>query len=999
MSPRDESSSRNHNSGSLPKPISNVSSRPARWASPTRRARRLYAALGIESLEERFLPTATPAAELVAPGWFENVAGADQPLHAGAAAWSVSSADEQASDSTTQSDAADWIVRFQTSALTGISSASQTASLLVGSGVEFEVLRGLGLVGEVLVRSHGATAETAARFLADNPNVASFEEDGLRQFLSLPNDSLVSQLWALQNTGQNGGLAGADIDAAAAWNLATGSRNTVVAVVDTGIDYQHGDLAANVWTNPGEVAGNGIDDDHDGFIDDVHGYDFANRDGDPMDDNGHGTHVSGTIAAVGNNGAGVAGINWSSSLMGLKFLGADGSGYTSDGVLAINYATMMRTRFGVNVRVINMSWGGGGYSAALGDAIQAAGSAGILCVAAAGNSGRNNDATPNYPSNYGASNLLAVAATDNRDNLASFSNYGATTVDLAAPGVSIVSTYPGNRYASLSGTSMATPHVAGVAALAWSLAPNATVAEIKSAILGGVDRVASLSGKVLSGGRLNAYNTLRLLNVHTAQPPVVAPDDHGNNAATATAVNVGGAVAGQIGAGGDRDWFKFQAVAGRGYVFRTQLGTLPDSVLTLYDRNGATALATNDDYAGLGLASQINWTAPASGTYYLEVKAFSGSQTGSYSLDVRTRNSAPVLAAIADQTMSVRQDALSIPLKATDTDGDRLTFAARVLPSNPLPGTAYDLDRRLGLYWTGNYLQNYCGAQEKWLRGAGSKSYYILPNGELHQWAGSLRASPLVATLSPDYWTNPQLLWNAQPAAMAIPADAVSLSVQGNVLTINPRDGLLGQFSVRVIVSDGVYTDTKTFKVTVSNNSRGAAAASLGSFQADTIGPAGGRVARPESSTGVGRMRWLTTPFAEASGRATPDANIAAAVDAMIRQQAAAEQEGGTFGRVLTPSAWADHDSSGSLQGAGPEWLAAVGELLDQIASQPSRPGLGSDAPDPASHLAHSAALADLLGDAGQAASAQADSALQMLDHLFALLTENDLPTPEGVAG
>jgi hypothetical protein len=730
----------------------------------------------------------------------------------------------------------------------------------------------------------------------------------------------------------------------------------------------------------------------------------------------------------------------------------------------------------VNVRAINMSWGGGGYSAALGDAIQAAGNAGILCVAAAGNSGRNNDATPSYPASYDASNLLAVAATDSRDNLASFSNYGAATVDLAAPGVSIVSTYPGNRYATLSGTSMATPQVAGVAALAWSLAPSATVAEIKAAILGGVDHVASLNGKVLSGGRLNAYNTLRLLSVPAAQSPViaslsaapgtiaagsaltltaggvtdpdgrvtsvwfyqdsnasgswdaadrglgnattiasqsasvalntsgyapgtytvfaraqdnsgqwsgpvsttfqvVAPDDHGNTAARATAIDRGGTVAGQIETGGDRDWFALDVVAGRTYVFRTQLGTLRDSVLTLYDRNGVTAIATNDDSPGLGLASQITWTASASGTYCLEVKAFTRSQTGSYSLDVRTRNSAPVLATIGDQSMLVRQDTISVSLNATDTDGDRLTFTADVMPSTSVPGAAYDLDQRLGLYSTGAYLQNYLGAQEKWIRGAGSKSYYLLPNGELHQWAGTLRASPLVASLSGDYWANPQLLCNAQPATPAIPADAVSLSLQGNVLTINPRDGLLGQFLVRVVVSDGVYTDTKTFKVTVANNSSNGAAASLGSFQADTIDPAGSQ-AGPAYHV-----------------------ELAAAVDAMIRQQVAAETEDGASGRIVTPSVSTNDYASGSLQTAGPEWLAVVGNLLDRVASKPLTSGPDSDASGWASQRAHSAAFADFFGDTHEVALGPADSALPVLDHLFALLAKNDLPTPEGIAG
>ena len=230
-----------------------------------------------------------------------------------------------------------------------------------------------------------------------------------------------------------------------------------------------------------------------------------------MDDHGHGTHTAGTIGAAGNNGTGVAGVNWSSSIMGLKFLSASGRGYLSDAVQAINYATMMRTEYGVNVRVTNNSWGGGGYSPAMASAIEASNDAGILFSAAAGNSHSNNDLNPHYPSSYDASNVIAVAATDHDDNLASFSSYGQNTVHLAAPGVSVYSTVLGNGYAAYSGTSMATPHVSGVAALAWSVAPDASVAEIKNAILDGADSLNSLHGKVATGGRLNAYNTLQLL--------------------------------------------------------------------------------------------------------------------------------------------------------------------------------------------------------------------------------------------------------------------------------------------------------------------------------------------------------------------------------------------------------------------------------------------------------------------------------------------------------
>ena len=251
-------------------------------------------------------------------------------------------------------------------------------------------------------------------------------------------------------------------------------------------------------------------------MDDVHGYNFVSNNGNPMDDNGHGTHVSGTIAAVGNNSLGVAGVNWSASIMALKFMDSTGSGYLSDAIRAINYATMERTQYGVNVRVINASWGGGGFSSAMQTAIQAANDAGIMFVAAAGNSGTNNDVTAQYPANYTPPNVISVAASDQNDQLASFSCYGAATVDLAAPGVSIYSTVPNNRYAYYSGTSMATPMVSGVVALAWAYKPNATVADIRNAILQGVDKISSLSGKVASGGRLDAYNTLKLLGAGTA---------------------------------------------------------------------------------------------------------------------------------------------------------------------------------------------------------------------------------------------------------------------------------------------------------------------------------------------------------------------------------------------------------------------------------------------------------------------------------------------------
>jgi subtilisin family serine protease len=242
---------------------------------------------------------------------------------------------------------------------------------------------GLG-AGYYSVLAPGASVAEVAEWAAD-AGVGSLEPDRMVSRAALPNDPSFSRLWGLNNTGQTGGVADADIDAVEAWDTTTGSRSVVVAVVDTGIDYRHADLSANMWRNPGEVAGDRIDNDGNGYVDDVFGWDFANNDADPFDDEGHGTHVAGTIGAVGNNGTGVVGVSWNVSLMALKFLGADGSGTTSAAIAALNYATRMRRDFGVNVVATNNSWGGGGASTALRSAITAGESAGIVCVAAAGN--------------------------------------------------------------------------------------------------------------------------------------------------------------------------------------------------------------------------------------------------------------------------------------------------------------------------------------------------------------------------------------------------------------------------------------------------------------------------------------------------------------------------------------------------------------------------------------------------------------------------------------
>ncbi len=290
------------------------------------------------------------------------------------------------------------------------------------------------------------------------------------------------------------------IGAPDAWDSETGSSDTIAAVIDTGVEYTHPDLDGNMWTNPGEIADNGIDDDANGYVDDIHGYDFFNDDGDPMDDNGHGTHVAGIIGAEGNNGVGVTGVVWDVRIMAVKFLGSDGSGYTSDAVEAIEYAAAN------GAKVANNSWGGYGSSTALRTAICAASN--MLVTAAAGNESNDNDSIPSYPASYDCSNVVAVAAVDNSDDLAYFSNYGSSRVDLAAPGVSILSTYMGSRYATLSGTSMATPFVTGAAALLFSYDSGLSMSDARDLLLDSVDTVSGLSSYVRTGGRLNVANAL-----------------------------------------------------------------------------------------------------------------------------------------------------------------------------------------------------------------------------------------------------------------------------------------------------------------------------------------------------------------------------------------------------------------------------------------------------------------------------------------------------------
>ena len=388
-----------------------------------------------------------------------------------------------------------------------VKTSANVLSQQLGSFVK-DTIPGQNIV--VIKRPVFELQNNVVKTLSENPLVDIVEPNYIYRINKTPNDPLLGNLWGMINNGQadsqrREGIAGIDIGAEAAWDITTGSRDVIVAVIDTGINFNHPDLKDNMWVNEAEANGvAGVDDDGNGIVDDIYGANFVTASsptGNPLDDHGHGSHCAGTIGATGDDGKGIVGVAWNVRMMGVKFLSRSGSGSLDGALKSIDYATSM------GAKILSNSWGGGGYSETLKQAIERSHQANTLFVAAAGNESNNNDSNPTYPATYDVPNVLSVAAIDNRGQIASFSNYGKSKVHVGAPGVNVYSSITGTGYDSWSGTSMATPHVSGMAVLLATNEPNLTGVEMKERIIATSRPISGLRNKS-KGGLVNAHAML-----------------------------------------------------------------------------------------------------------------------------------------------------------------------------------------------------------------------------------------------------------------------------------------------------------------------------------------------------------------------------------------------------------------------------------------------------------------------------------------------------------
>ncbi len=530
------------------------------------------------------------------------------------------------------------------------------------------VLRSYSEIGNIQVVQlpEGMTVPQAIAQFQSSGKVAYAEPDYIVQrTVTNPNDPKYTDgtLWGLNNTGQNGGTADADIDAPEGWDHRTTANSVIVAVIDTGVRYTHEDLAANMWTNPGEIAGNGIDDDNNGYIDDVHGINAITGSGDPNDDYFHGTHVAGIAGAVGNNSTGVVGVAWSVRIMALKFLNSSGSGSTSDAIECIDYGTRMRAH------IMNNSWGGGGFSQSLREAIAAARNQGILFVAAAGNfpqsSPADNDVGAFYPASYDLDNIVSVAATTRTDALASYSHYGLVRVHLAAPGGEVTDTLQpchtwtngiystwnssNSAYNYCAGTSMAAPHVSGTLALLWADFAVESYTQLKNRLLQSTDALTNLAGLCQTGGRLNLNGALNttfwrprnndFANAYTiARPSAVGSITFVANNVDATKETGEPNHAGN--AGGKSVWWNWTAPTNTSVTFTTK-GSGFDTLLAVYTGSSVSGLTlvVSDNNSGQCGTSQVTFTPSSDTTYRVAVDGYNGAQ-GTIKLNLQTSSAA-----------------------------------------------------------------------------------------------------------------------------------------------------------------------------------------------------------------------------------------------------------------------------------------------------------------------------------------------------------------------